>query len=130
MKYGQRWNHIGIPALYTSQTMDLSRNEVFHGPAGKKVPSDYIIMHIDIPDSLEVLYVTPEDLKNEGIDWKAKDHQPPTQDFGSKLLLKFKFPVIALPSVVDESQYNFIINPGHPDSSQIKVVEHSPFTEK
>lgn len=127
---GGRWNLPGTAVVYTSGTKTLSREETFNGPTGRVVPKSYVLMHIEIPDDLKIRIVTPDELKRKGIVMKADERTPKEAEFGNELLTSLEYPIIAFPPAVDGEGLNYLINPNHPDATRIKIVDHSPFSEK
>lgn len=124
-KSGGRWNSKGIPMVYTSASRALCTTEIaVHTPLGN-IPSDYLIIVIEIPDSLRIWEVFPEQLPK---DWKSIPHANSTQQMGDKFILSGSFAVMQVPSVVVQGEYNFLLNPLHADFSKIRIVETEPFS--
>jgi RES domain-containing protein len=124
-KAGGRWNSKGNALLYTSQSRALCTTEIaVHTPLGI-IPSDHSIISIHIPDNIQMLEIAPIDLSR---DWKSYPHPHSTQSLGDKFLLENKFLVMKAPSAIVQGEFNYLINPGHPGFSKIKVLEIEPFT--
>ena len=45
--YGGRWNHIGIPMIYTAASRALCALEILAG--GRELANDYVAVPIEIP---------------------------------------------------------------------------------
>jgi RES domain-containing protein len=122
---GGRWNSKGVPVVYTSGTRSLAVLEVLvHIPAAM-VPKDFVIVSILIPDELGIDEVSWKQIKPE------IDKQGIQADFsklGNAWIKKLSAPVLKVPSVVVKDEYNYIINPLHNTSKDIKITEQKPFS--
>jgi RES domain-containing protein len=56
-------------------------------------------------------------------DWKKTPAPFSTRDFGTELLEAAKSLVIKIPSMVVPEEWNYLINPAHPDKKQCKIVD-------
>ncbi len=122
--YGGRWNSKGIPMLYTSQSRALAFAEIaMHIPMGI-VPKDYFLISIEIPDTAGILKLTESDMP---ADWRSNPHSNTTQQIGDQFVADNKFLVLQVPSAVVPGDYNFLVNPNHPKSSNVKVIASEPF---
>jgi RES domain-containing protein len=122
--YGGRWNSKGVPLLYTSQSRALAFAEIaMHIPMGI-VPKDYFLVSIEIPDTANILNLTEADMP---ADWRSNPHSGTTQQIGDHFVTENKFLVLQVPSAVVPGDYNFLVNPNHPASSNVKVIASEPF---
>jgi RES domain-containing protein len=122
--YGGRWNSKGIPMLYTSQSRALAFAEIaMHIPMGI-VPKDYFLISIEIPDTAGILKLTEADMP---ADWRSNPHSNTTQQIGDDFVTVNKYLVLQVPSAVVPGDYNFLVNPNHPESSIVKVIASTPF---
>ena len=127
-EYGGRWNPIGTKAVYTAQHISLAYLEVvMHLNIASDLPDDRILLHIEIPDELEVIKVSrlPKD-------WNTLPYNRKTQDIFTRFCSDHKAAVLQVPSAVVPKEHNFIINPLHPDFEKISVkkVEKFSFDER
>ncbi len=119
---GGRWNSRGNAMLYTSQSIALSVTEIaVHTPLGI-TPKDYSLIHIELPDS-EIFEV-----KKLPSDWQTFPHADSTQKIGDEFLKKNKFLTLKVPSAVVQGDFNYLINPMHPDFSKIKILKIEKFS--
>lgn len=124
-KAGGRWNSKGYAVLYTSQSRALSAIEfAVHLPPGI-IPPDYKIISLEIPDEFEILEIETENLP---IEWKRYPYHPFTQKIGNDWLDGGKQLIMKVPSVVVESEFNFLINPAHPSFSEVKITDIRDFS--
>ena len=118
---GGRWNSAGRPAVYTSESLALCLAESLVHIKGP-LPLGYVRFKIEVPyDAIE--YVTLAALKNE---WQ--DDLAYTRRFGDKWLNDRRSLALALPSVILAESVNVILNPLHPHTVELRVIDQQPFT--
>jgi RES domain-containing protein len=107
--YGGRWNHIGIPAIYAGGSISVSLlerltidSELFTSERYKL----YSVMDIHLPEYL-IYHVNRKDLPEN---WHQIPAPKSTKDLGSSLLNSPKL-CFSIPSILDPSSLNFVINP-------------------
>lgn len=123
-KAGGRWNSKGIPMVYTSESRALCTTEIaVHTPLGI-LPLDYVIIAIEIPNSVAVQHIKPEAMPD---DWKSLPHSHSTQEIGDTFMNNNNFAVMKVPSAVVQGEYNYLLNPAHKDFKKIKVKLIEPF---
>ena len=123
MLAGGRWNSRGVPVVYKSSSRALCVVEVaVHLPLGL-VPEDYVLVALTWQD-LEVLKVDPGTLPD---DWNALPHQDATQQIGDAWVKEGRYPVMQVPSAVVAGEFNYLINPAHPEARGVQIVSVEPF---
>ena len=120
---GGRWNSKGLAMLYTSASRALCATEVaVHTPLGI-VPKDYAIVEIVVPDdSLEEIKVA-----NLPKNWREFPHSQSTKNIGDLFLKNCTSLILKVPSAVVSGDYNFLINPFHPDFAKVKILQKEAF---
>jgi RES domain-containing protein len=106
--------------LYASSRRSLAMLEILVHWQRPVPPPDYVVVVLYVPDSMArpfVPYMTDE--------WQ--DDQQWTRETGDTWLSEAKTLLMRVPSVVVPSEYNFLINPGHPDAESLKVISIEPF---
>jgi RES domain-containing protein len=119
---GGRWNHKGIPALYSSEFISLGLLEVLVNANTLEELQQVRLMEIEIPDNLPTEVLTPKQLKK---DWQFDFEY--TQWLGSEILRTRNVCLIKCPSAVVNKEHNFIINPLHKDFKKVKLVTSTSF---
>ncbi len=120
---GGRWNNPVIPCLYTSESRALAVLEYTVNVNIQQIPRALSITTIQIPDR-PIRVLTVQDLPG---DWKASPAPSSTKDFGSRLLLEAKEPVIKIPSTVIPGEFNYLLNPKHRESKKFTIIDVSGF---
>lgn len=123
-KTGGRWNSKGTALLYTSESRALCTAEIaVHTPLGC-VPDDYVMIAVEIPDNASMKQIDPDDLP---ANWKSFPHPHATQEIGDRFVSDNKNLVLKVPSAIVQGDFNYLINPSHPDFDKIRISGSEPF---
>ncbi|MCW3091033.1 MAG: hypothetical protein JWP81_2102 [Ferruginibacter sp.] len=121
--FGGRWNNKMIGCVYASESRALAVLEYTVNVNIDEVPRALSIVTIDIPDR-KIRVLKEADLPG---DWKRSPAPSSTKNFGSKLLLDASESIIKIPSTVIPDEFNYLLNPLHPDSKKIKIIKIEDF---
>ncbi|MGM0619635.1 MAG: RES family NAD+ phosphorylase [Bacteroidota bacterium] len=115
--YGGRWNFVGYPVLYGSATIAsalLERLTVDPELFASERYILYSIMEFNCPDRLI------KKISENGLpaDWDAIPFKKASQQIGTELI-QSGIVCFEVPSVVDKTSFNYIINPLAKDFSKI-----------
>jgi RES domain-containing protein len=116
-RYGGRWNLPGWPALYASSSVSaglLERLTIDPELFSAERYVLYSVQEFSIPD----VYIYTPSFTELPSGWDAVPAGPVSQQYGTKLL-RSNIVCFAVPSVVDKSSLNYVINPLAPDFSKI-----------
>jgi len=122
---GRRWNSHGIPMVYTSHSRALCTVEVAVHMSTGILPIDFEIVTIHIPDDAPI---TETPLTNLDPDWKSFPYVRSTQLIGNAFILKTEYLVMKVPSAVIPGDFNYLINPRHPDIHLVKIIQREPYS--
>jgi RES domain-containing protein len=61
-------------------------------------------------------------------EWRELPAPSSTRDFGSQWVMQARSPVLRVPSIVVDGEFNYILNPRHADFGQLKVGAPVPFS--
>ena len=122
--YGGKWNNKGTKLIYTASSRALAMSEVAVHVPFNKLPKDYFIISIEVPDS-KMSSIAEKDLK--GIHWKSNPPSYLTQDIGDTFVDEQKTLVLQVPSAVVSGDYNILINPLHKEISKVKILNVAAF---
>lgn len=121
---GARWNSMGVEMIYTAMNRSLAMAEVAVHLSWASLPTDYMMLTIEIPNELAIQEVQPYELPKG---WNIFPHPKSTQSIGDKFVFENKVCLLKVPSVVTQGDYNLLINPRHADFSKIRISRREQF---
>ena len=123
---GGRWNHVGTPVVYVSETLSLAALELFvHFPRrDSKLSRSLLAIPVEIPDSLKIIEVSMKSLSS---DWRVSPPSNSTKDIGTEWAQKGSSPILRVPSALIPGEHNLLLNPKHRDFVKIKIGKPQPF---
>jgi RES domain-containing protein len=117
---GYRWNSINTSVVYTSASRALATLEVsVHIDLSEDLPTDRFYVEIDIPEDVKIVELNMDDLPTN---WDSKPPILETQFIGDDFVALGSAAVLKVPSSIVPPEFNYLINPAHPESVKIKVV--------
>ncbi len=105
-RYGGRWNAVGTPCIYTSESRALATLEYAANVNIDFMPSALSLCIFQIKED-QLKTCLAKDLPK---DWKDFPTPSSTKSFGSGLLKK-GIPIIKIPSIIIPDEFNYILNP-------------------
>ncbi len=122
---GYRWNSLNTYLVYTAESRALATLEVaVHLDLNEDLPKDRYYVEIDIPDNVTILELNIEDLPES---WDSKPPILETQFIGDDFAKEKNAAVLKVPSSIVQQEFNYLINPSHPDSAKISIISKTPF---
>lgn len=119
--YGGRWNEKGTPLIYASDSLALATLEKFVHLSRFDFKMKLRSLEIKIPKS--VLIKKLNTAQFEDIITTTS-----TQIYGSQWAEDKKTAILKVPSAIIKSEFNYLINPEHPDFMRIKFCEPVDFS--
>jgi len=125
-----RWHWKGNRVVYVSENISLAAWERFvHMTDLRNLPSDLVVVTIIIPDDIEIIEV-PGYILVSG--WNVSEpynfYKKETMEFGTAFLKENHHLVLKVPSAVVKYEYNYLLNPNHPDIERCTIERIEPFT--
>jgi len=120
---GGRWNHKLTACLYTSESRALALLEYTVNVNIDDIPRALSFTIVEIPDT-GIEAIKEEDLPGN---WKQTPAPSSTKDFGTDLLKTTDSLILKIPSTVIPNEYNYLLNPAHPDSKNFKILDIKDF---
>ena len=115
--HGGRWNSKGVTIVYTADSLALASIEMIVNLPAPKLLQKYVRISAQI--SLDfVSELSGVDLPE---DWNSRPISPSTRAIGDRWFKKQSSAVLRVPSIVVPDEYNYLLNPTHPDFAQIKI---------
>lgn len=122
--HGARWNSPGVEMVYTAGNRSLAMAEVLVHLSMDIIPDDFRMITIEFPDNFAIKVISEKELPKY---WNQFPHNQSTQQLGDNFILENKFCVLQVPSVVTQGDYNFLLNPMHPDFTRVRILEVRKF---
>lgn len=124
-----RWNSLGQYVIYTGGSLALSCLEkLVHSVGTSLYSGNFSVVIIDIPDNLPVAEITAKQLIKLDANWHKVINYPITQQLGDNWLAKMETAVLKVPSAIIDLEYNYLLNPNHPDFDKIKIIDVNVFS--
>jgi RES domain-containing protein len=118
-----RWHGVGRRIVYAANSEALAVLEM-RVHLGRFVPQAGYGMHvIEVPDAL-IKVLSARALKKT---WNALPPTANTQQIGDKWLRSNSTPALSVPSIHSATDRNILLNPAHPDSSNIVLTRVDPY---
>jgi RES domain-containing protein len=120
-RVGGRWNSRGQGMVYTSGTLSLAALEVFVHMEVEDVATMLAWIRVGVPIEVKIEYLEVAQLPP---DWRSIPAPAVLATMGDRWFRLGSTAILAVPSVVIPIEYNYLINPSHPDF--IKLMVESP----
>lgn len=117
--YGGRWNSVGTSIVYTSSTIALALLE-WRAHLGQWPPPPVLLIEITFHPAL--IWSPPRLPRN----WMRTPSPSTNAAIGENWIQSAKSAVLKLPSAIVPEEYNYLVNPAHPDFPKIKIAKPRP----
>ncbi len=121
---GGRWNPPGIRVIYCADSRSLALVEVLANIRRPTLLRDqqWVVIRVVVPEDLvERPSRVPEA-------WRKTPYTTAPQAFGAEWVQSQRSVALRVPSVVVPGEFNYLLNPAHPQFSKIKVGKPEPFS--
>lgn len=122
--YGGRWNPIGAAVVYTSSSLALAAFELLVHLGVKTTPKPHVAIPADIPENIKIDSVEQNQLPSN---WRDDPPPPVLAIIGKQWIRDAQSAVLRVPSAVIDEEWNYLLNPEHPDFTQIAFGLAKPF---
>ncbi len=114
---GGRWNSKGTAIVYTAGSIALASIEMLVNLPGPRLLEDFFRIPVHFPPDLII------DLPLDKLpgDWTSTPISPTTKAVGNRWIKDRKSAVLKVPSVVVPEEYNYLLNPAHPEFDEITI---------
>jgi RES domain-containing protein len=120
--YGGRWNTAGVPVVYAAGACSLALLEVLVHVPDLVVLKGYVVYRVEIPD--ELIAEVPFDELPEN--WNQPGLVPDLRRLGDEWVRSRRSAALRVPSAIIPVEYNFVLNPRHPEFERIDVGPREP----
>ncbi len=122
---GGRWNSKGKRMVYTAEHLSLAILEVFIHLNVPTVRRDFFVaIKAEIPDDLNIEYMNVDRLP---LDWCLSTSKSSLQALGNEWIDSARTPILAIPSAIVSQEFNYLINPLHPQVDRLIIDIPQPF---
>ncbi len=113
--HGGRWNSKGTTMVYTAGSIALASIEMIVNLPGPMLLEEFFRIPVHIPPNL----IRDLPLHKLPSDWNSRPVSPSIRAIGDRWVKEKKSVVLKVPSVVVPEEYNYLLNPTHPDFEKI-----------
>lgn len=120
-RFAGRWHSEGTRIVYTSESISLATLEILVHMRRPKIPS-YVLIPCSFPESL----VENLDVAFLPENWSDVIAPIALRRFGDAWAREAVSAVLRVPSAVTLVEFNYLLNPRHPDFPSIEIGEARP----
>ena len=114
---GGRWNSKGVRLVYTSGSLSLATLEVMVHTHFYSALKSYVCIPIDFDPSL-LQSIAIDDLPDN---WQADPIPQSVKKAGDRWIKNKESVILKVPSAIIPVEFNYLINPSHPDFGKIVI---------
>lgn len=116
-----RWHRKGTQILYTAEHLSLAKLETLaNSPI---LPVGYYALTLEVPDNASVQRVIVSELP---IGWAGLPYPPELAAISENWIREGEFWLLRVPSAHSPTEYNYLLNPLHPEHQQLHSVSLEP----
>jgi RES domain-containing protein len=123
-QHGGRWNSEGRPVVYAASSPSLAALELLVHVDIEDLPTDMVLIEIDVPDDALPAEVHAQDLPAE---WNTTPDHPECIRRGDAWLADAEKLLLKVPSAVMPQENNVLINPAHTDFGTVQISSVGSF---
>lgn len=126
--FAARWNSEGQKMIYTAGSIALACLENLAHRSGVSLNTgNFSIATIGFPNEIKIEEIGLNDLIELHTAWDKVANYNLTQQLGDQWLNNLSSAVLKVPSAIVPMEFNYLLNPYHPDFTQIKIEHISAF---
>jgi len=123
--FGGRWNQAGTRIIYASQTLALAALEKFVHLQADCGAMRFVCFKIKIPAGVKIKTLESASLP---AGWRKSPATDATKDLGTRWAQKMESALLRVPSVIIPPEFDYLINPRHPDYRLLKIGKPADFS--
>jgi RES domain-containing protein len=121
--YGGCWNSPGVAIVYTAESRSLAALEMVVHLDSSELLHNYVVFEVGIDESLVVKIGSSQLPRN----WRADAPPEKVREVGDAWAKAGTSAVLQVPSATLPAEFNFLLNPRHPDFPKLVIGKPSPF---
>jgi RES domain-containing protein len=122
-----RWHSGGKRIAYIAQNLSLAAHEIIVHYPRRKHALRFVTSAIEFPDKV-VLTLAAFGVTTLPAGWDSQPPRHASQAIGDSWLAAKASAVLEVPSVIIPGEFNYLLNPGHPDFVAIRATRPKPFS--
>ncbi|MEZ0541170.1 RES family NAD+ phosphorylase [Fibrella arboris] len=119
-----RWNSADRFVIYTASSRALACLENVVHRTGRGLQADFRTICINVPDTLPIQAI---ELGTLPPNWDDYEQYSYCQQQGDAWLVARQSAILRVPSAIVPAEYNYLLNPQHPDFAFIEIKAVEPF---
>ncbi|HTV46891.1 MAG TPA: RES family NAD+ phosphorylase [Phycisphaerae bacterium] len=121
-KFGARWNSRGVSVVYVAGSRSLAMLEILVHLQYEELLKRYVVYEVAFDDAL-VSSINPATLPRT---WRKSPPPVTVQQIGDAWIAGTSSAVLRVPSAIVPTEFNYLLNPAHPDFAKIKIGPKQP----
>ena len=121
--FGGRWNSKGTRVVYMGTSLAQASMELLVHLGRSEILNSYVKIAISFDDSL----LEHIDVTELPLDWAWPEMASSVQQVGDDWVKSKSSPVLQVPSAAIVGEYNYIVNPEHPEYKKLRLSEITPY---
>ena len=122
--YGGRWNSVGQSMVYFASNSALAVLEVLVHLSPIIFPGSFCLAEFRAPDN-DIITI---DIQTLPRNWQEPSPPNELKKIGHDFLKQKKHLFLKVPSVIVPNEFNYLLNPFHPQASKIELIKQQPFS--
>lgn len=122
--FGGRWNPKGVRCVYASSSSALAVLEVLVHMDKRHLGATHVMISTEIPDDLAIEEVGSATLPP---DWRKYPAPLSLHRIGRQWAQASSAVALRVPSVLVPGEHNILLNPEHPDFSNLQIGTPEPY---
>lgn len=122
--YAARWNPNGIFVCYAAQSKALACLEMLVHLQTNELSKAFKVTKINLPQDISIKEISENELIEN---WKDFFEMHLTQKIGKEWVFSNETCLLKVPSAILSGEFNYLINPAHPDFKRIVDLEVEDF---
>ncbi|PWB61773.1 MAG: hypothetical protein C3F14_11185 [Deltaproteobacteria bacterium] len=122
---GGRWNPRGVPVVYSAASLALAALEQFVHISKAAAGISFLSFKVEIPAEVNVSEL---DIGALPPNWRAEPVPDETMAVGDAWIKARTSSVLRVPSVVIPEEFDYVLNPLHPEFRKIRIQSPKSFS--
>lgn len=116
-----RWHREGTRILYLSEHISLAKLEVLVNTA--RAPQNQSLVTVELPDDASITSIRADTLP---LGWETIPYLEELADIAEQWITGQKFWIMRVPSSQSSTEFNYLLNPLHPEHQTLQIVSIEP----